>query len=252
LQQFLPFNMTTCAETAAMNLVEKSKPALLSGSLWYRVPARKARLFAVACCRAVYRSLADDRSRWAVEVAERYADGRAVDRELWLANDAAEMALDDNPEPTWPEFAASWVADVHAARAAWEIACDSRGWPNPLVWTVKAALLGCLFGEAPLAPLAVTSPILAWRDGTAPRIARAIYQEKSWEDLPILADALEDAGCTNESLLRHCREPGLHARGCHALDAVLQPCATRRQGGNWSATVTVRKNRSPVVTGGTS
>ena len=204
-----------------MNPVEKCKPTLLSESLWCKVPARKARLFAVACCRAVSPSLADERSRWAVTVAERYADGRATERELWLANDGAEIALDDDPEAAWPEFAASWVADVRAARAAWEIACDSRGWSNPLSWAVKADLLHCLFGQMPLRPNIVAPSVLAWHGGTVLRVARAIYQGRFWEDLPILADALEEAGCADEVLLRHSREPGPHARGCHALDAVL-------------------------------
>ena len=124
-----------------MDLIEHSEPNRLRQSLWCRIPERKARLFAVACCRAVYRSLADNRSRRAVKVAERHAEGRATDRELWLANDAAEMALDDSPAPAWPEFAASWVADYRVARAAREIACDRRGWSNPLPWAVKAALL---------------------------------------------------------------------------------------------------------------
>ena len=141
-----------------MDLIEHSEPNRLRQSLWCRIPERKARLFAVACCRAVYRSLADDRSRRAVKVAERHAEGRATDRELWLANDAAEMALDDSPAPAWPEFAASWVADYRVARAAREIACDRRGWSNPLPWAVKAACCAAssathLFGRPPSPPL---------------------------------------------------------------------------------------------------
>ena len=201
--------------------VENREAGLLSKSLWARVPPRKARLFAVACCRAVYGKLTDDRSRRAVAVAERHADGRATDGELWLANDAAEIALDDSPAPTWPEFAASWVADPRAERAAWEIASDHRGFVHPLPWAVKIALLHCLFGEVPMRDCAGLPPALGRPGGSAVCIARAIYQGNCWEDLPILADALEEAGCADEALLRHCREPGPHARGCHALDDVL-------------------------------
>jgi len=55
----------------------------------------------------------------------------------------------------------------------------------------------------------------------APQIAQAIYDERDFDRLPILADALEDAGCDNTDLLNHCRQPGDHVRGCWAVDLVL-------------------------------
>jgi hypothetical protein len=53
------------------------------------------------------------------------------------------------------------------------------------------------------------------------KIAQAIYEERQFGDMPILADALEDAGCENADILTHCREAGAHARGCWPLDALL-------------------------------
>jgi len=64
-------------------------------------------------------------------------------------------------------------------------------------------------------------PWLIWRDGTVPRLAQAIYAEHAWERLPILADALEEAGCANEDILQHLRGAGPHARGCWVLDLLL-------------------------------
>ena len=52
-------------------------------------------------------------------------------------------------------------------------------------------------------------------------MARTIYEQRSFADLPILADALEDAGCHNEDILGHCRQPGEHVRGCWVVDLVL-------------------------------
>jgi hypothetical protein len=52
--------------------------------------------------------------------------------------------------------------------------------------------------------------------------ARCIYSERRFADLPGLADALEEAGCTNEDVLAHCRQPGEHARGCWVLDLMLR------------------------------
>jgi ATP-dependent Clp protease ATP-binding subunit ClpA len=57
--------------------------------------------------------------------------------------------------------------------------------------------------------------------GQAARVARAIYEERRWGDLPVLADALEDAGCTDREILDHCRRPGEHGPGCWVLDLLL-------------------------------
>jgi hypothetical protein len=67
----------------------------------------------------------------------------------------------------------------------------------------------------------IDSAWLAWRDGTIPKLAQSIYDRRQFADLPILADALEDAGCDNADLLRHCREPGEHVRGCWVVDLLL-------------------------------
>jgi hypothetical protein len=53
------------------------------------------------------------------------------------------------------------------------------------------------------------------------RVAEAIYDDEAFDDLPILADALEDAGCDSDDLLSHLRQPSRHVRGCWALDLVL-------------------------------
>jgi hypothetical protein len=62
---------------------------------------------------------------------------------------------------------------------------------------------------------------LSWNGGTVQQLARAIYDERRFDDLPVLADALEDAGCTDAAILNHCRGPGPHVRGCWVLDLLL-------------------------------
>jgi hypothetical protein len=52
-------------------------------------------------------------------------------------------------------------------------------------------------------------------------VARAIYDERAFERMPILADALEDTGCDNADILEHCRQPGEHVRGCWVVDFIL-------------------------------
>ncbi len=80
------------------------------------------------------------------------------------------------------------------------------------------ALLRDVFGN-PFRPLSVDA---GWLTADVLGVARAIYAEGSFRDLPILADGLEEAGCSDEAVLRHCRGPGLHVRGCFVLDALLR------------------------------
>jgi hypothetical protein len=62
---------------------------------------------------------------------------------------------------------------------------------------------------------------LTWNDRAVPHMAATIYEDRAWDRLPILADALEDAGCIDDPLLSHLRGPGPHVRGCWALDLLL-------------------------------
>jgi len=66
-----------------------------------------------------------------------------------------------------------------------------------------------------------TDGSLDWRGGLIPAMARQIYDSGDFRDLPVLADALEDAGCTDPHLLVHCRSVGEHVRGCWALDLLI-------------------------------
>ena len=64
-------------------------------------------------------------------------------------------------------------------------------------------------------------PLLRWNGGTLTGLARTIYEGRRFAELPILADALEDAGCDDDDLLAHCRGGGEHVRGCWVLDHLL-------------------------------
>jgi hypothetical protein len=85
-------------------------------------------------------------------------------------------------------------------------------------WNAEAvALLRCVFGN-PFRPLTV-HPM--WQSATVGSLAQAIYDDRAFDRLPILAGALEDAGCDNADILNHCRQPGVHVRGCWVVDLVL-------------------------------
>jgi hypothetical protein len=64
--------------------------------------------------------------------------------------------------------------------------------------------------------------VLKWNDRTLPRLAQAIFDERRFADMPVLADALEEAGCADQNILSHCRGGSTHVRGCWVVDLLLQ------------------------------
>ncbi|MCI0459327.1 MAG: hypothetical protein L0Z62_20450 [Gemmataceae bacterium] len=80
------------------------------------------------------------------------------------------------------------------------------------------ACLREVFGPLPIRLMAV-NPL--WRTPAAVALARSMYEDRRFEDMPLLGDALEEAGCTDEQILSHCRGPGSHVRGCWILDLLL-------------------------------
>jgi hypothetical protein len=203
-----------------------TNPRVMLRVLEGRTTARKLRLFAVACCRRVWEGLRDERSRRAVEVAERFADGRAARGELLAAHDLAYSAVDDclhySPFSEDQAIAACGSASEDAEAAAWEAV--NYAWDGDLAAAERqhTALLRDIFGPVPFRPPPPLVPsVLAWNDGCVEKLARSIYDGRRFDDMPILADALEEAGCGDLDILGHCRAPGPHARGCWPLDLIL-------------------------------
>jgi hypothetical protein len=82
---------------------------------------------------------------------------------------------------------------------------------------VDVPLVKEIFGN-PFRPLTINP---SWLTSTVLALATGIYDEKAFDRMPILADALQDAGCDNEQILNHCRQPGVHVRGCFVVDLLL-------------------------------
>jgi hypothetical protein len=188
-------------------------PELMLTDLGDRASPRKLRLFACATCRRLWHVLPDERSRKAVEVSELFADGLADARALRAAaKDAARAQTAAREARTL-----SWNAALTAQTAAED---------DPVAAARRAALTGAdtdmvreVFGN-PYRPVAIEPAWRTWNDGCVVRLARAIYEERRFRELPILADALMDAGCDREELLDHCRSLGPHYRGCWVVDAL--------------------------------
>jgi len=179
---------------------------------------RKLRLFACACCRYLWESLKSKRSRRAVEAAERYAEGLIPRAEMRRAAWAASAAFKAAGGRA-PEAAAEGVARAAAGTDAWGAAVHASGWASQagLRGGIQPKILRCIFGN-PFRPVVVDP---AWRTPHVLALARTIYDEKCFDDLPILADALEEAGCTDAETLAHCRGLGPHVRGCWVVDFIL-------------------------------
>jgi hypothetical protein len=79
------------------------------------------------------------------------------------------------------------------------------------------AVLRDMFGN----PFRPATAAHEWLTSTVCGLAEGIYAERAFDRMPILADALEDAGCDNADILAHCRGDGPHVRGCWVVDLVL-------------------------------
>jgi hypothetical protein len=189
---------------------------------------RKLRLFAVACFRRLVTLLPDLRQRRGIEALERLAEGtitrlecRGVTAEVRQAIPLDDWVADQPPTDSphyialmlYREFCSSSIA-THAVSATAGLA-DGVSEQHEQV-----QLMRCIFGN-PFRSVASFPSWLTWHDGTVTKLAEAIYEERAFDRLPILADALEEAGCDNADILKHCRSEGPHVRGCWALDAVL-------------------------------
>jgi hypothetical protein len=200
---------------------------------------RKLRLFACACCRLTWGLLTDPLLRQAVEVAERFAEARTGKDELERANQNARGVGLGGTTPDVPdhqESTAAWMAGHVAEPRAFDAAFYMTAYPLPGGrcgdWDKKMdviirGLLRCIFGN-PFRPASLNPAVLAWNDATVVRLAQAPYNERKMPEgtldngrMAVLADALEEAGCTDAEILGHLRGPGPHVRGCWVIDLLL-------------------------------
>jgi hypothetical protein len=199
--------------------------------LWAATPAeildrlptatsRKRRLFCVACCWQVLTVYPDPIISAALTSAEQYADGwerrevvSSAAGQLWFAHSPARIAdavralcrfgtdFDHN-------IVLSCLSSLHEQDRPDDIAEHAA----------RQALLPELFGN-PFRPVTF-SP--SWRTDTAITLASQMYESREFSAMPILADALQDAGCDNTDILNHCRDANqVHVRGCWVVDLVL-------------------------------
>ena len=196
---------------------------------------RKLRLFACACCRHVWHLLIDERSRRAVEVAEQFADGLLSSGEAQAAfASACEASRDVRRSPdAWPDTAlrlrhqhspdilcrAAFTAAFAVGSGVGDIENHIRCNEGILIaHPSQAWLLHDIFGPFPLRAFKVDSHCLMPATHT---LVQTIYDDRAFDNLPRLADALEDVGCKANVILDHCCQPRTHVRGCWVVDFLL-------------------------------
>jgi hypothetical protein len=197
-----------------------------------RADDRKVRLLACAWGFAVWPRMPRDECREAVLVAERYADGAADRGELHQAFLAADGAWKAVPDAVHRRYGRGdrqirgYRSAKRAARVArnaadpglmWDTLLRGWWWENGATKYLLTGYLRDLLGHPSRS--AVIDP--RWRTSAVTGLAAVVYEEKAFDRLPILADALQEAGCEDQEILGHCRGEGPHARGCWALDSVL-------------------------------
>jgi hypothetical protein len=202
------------------------------------VSDRQLRLFACGCCRRIWHIIREANWRQYVKIAERAADG-LVSRELLaqvrgnskfilLPYRTAARATGDADarvaayQASFYAMAAVGIATLR--RRGRKVADQDRGL---IVETARAAeregqagLLRDIIGNPFRAP-SMDVRWRTWQGGLLVKLAQTIYDERAFDRLPILADALEDAGCDNVDLLTHCRSGQEHMRGCWVIDLLL-------------------------------
>jgi hypothetical protein len=189
---------------------------------------RKLRLLACGCCRqpALFKMLQSQRADSLVDLAERFADGEVTWQELASAADAAPAGhvsggswRSHNPVrlslASQAARAVRHCAIEDAEEAAWGVARDGSN----LLDSVTCDLIRDVFGTLQFHSVSVQS---GWRTDTTVALARQMYDSRDFGAMPILADALQDAGCNNADILSHCRDASAtHVRGCWVTDLVL-------------------------------
>jgi len=205
---------------------------------------RKLHLFSCECFQRVWHLPLHHFTRQCVEFFAANLDGQVESDAFWTAWERLERACFDE----FLEFESgvdehdavrdlfSYVDPIACLNVAMNLADgvayvatrDLKVGEFPEVWERAAsaekrcqiALLRDIFGD-PFRPVAVDPAWLAWNGGTVVALGRTIYEDRRFELMPILGDALQDAGCHDEDMLTHCRGDGPHVRGCWVVDLLL-------------------------------
>lgn len=182
-------------------------PVLLFRHLEARTTERKLRLFATATLRTAFQSDADSQSN--LEMADQFADGVLSIHDLRRCWPRLQP---DNPKVA-PENAYDWAETIVMAKERGYYGGSFPVLDQFMLCHLLRDILGNPFHFVTLAAHCLSATIVG--------IAQQMYEHGDFSSMPILGDALDDAGCTSHGVLQHCRQPGPHVRGCWVVDLIL-------------------------------
>jgi hypothetical protein len=201
----------------------------LLDQIWFNhrplLSARKSRLFVCECARRVW-DILPDAARRAIELAERYAEAEATGTEVDAVYKAMSRLRDAHREPNgdYPPIFLAFNLAANATMTSshflpgtdWQAVLSLRGMGYEQIGDI-ADVVRCLYGN----PFRQPPPDASWAPDHATRFARGMYETRNFAAMPILADLIEEAGCSHQDVLDHCRGPGPHVRGCWVVDLLL-------------------------------
>ena len=217
--------------------LECTDPTPMLGFVGGKASDRKLRLFACECSHRIWHLL-NEENRNAVSLVEDYCEG-STDTATALTDRGGYGMLTFFGR--WSTYADSVVFGITALQfnhkvaqavsyAAAKCLAKSQGEleverfrcpPRDNERMYQTHLIRCIFGLLHFRPVSIDPVWLTWNDCTVRRIVQSIYEERAFDRMPVLGDALEDAGCDNADILNHCSQPGTHVKGCWVVDAVL-------------------------------
>src|SRR5262249_29996688 len=190
-----------------------TNPYLMLECRGKKLSARKLRLFAVGCCRRVWTPIEQRSHGSTIELAERAADGGLTTSGWRRTRSATLPGMPPTSDMTCADWAVQWLLHDDPVRAATYCSEAAAYLAVPGITNTEslspserdgvetelraqAMLLRCVAGYSPRPPRYRT-----WLTSTVVALARGIYEERAFDRMPILADALQDAGCDNEDIL---------------------------------------------------
>lgn len=212
---------------------------VLQGNFRRQITDRRLRLFICGCVRQLPEHLWQDDFSSLVDYAESFADGSISLDDVNAFRGRGEPRHSDDRSTRFKQclqerllagrkllwtMAAAQATDVVAFRGRFTLGrggnlssilrAQSQSQPmmegRRFISSIVRDIFGNPFRLVPVSPSWLTSTVVA--------LATGMYQERAFDRMPILADALQDAGCDNEDILSHCRSEGPHVRGCWVVD----------------------------------
>jgi hypothetical protein len=195
----------------------------------FALDPRRQRLLAVAICRAMGRWVNYPAVHNALSAVETFADTGKTKAALRRARQAVQALREEllrkssaDPGMWLTLFTVQMAASENAVFGTLEQARRSLAIAEGISSEAAQRYLHAPYWEVAGNPFRPGAFPPEWRTSTAVALAKQMYESRDFSAMPILADALQDAGCDNEDVLNHCRDSEqAHVRGCWVVDLVL-------------------------------